>query len=147
MALATRIAAHRFIVPETPPVALAVGENFERFTPTAPALSQPAQGQAGLTGSPNRPGQGEYDGPLVYAKGSSGLTNTLGGEPLLSTSDRIHRPPGAYTLAKAPTIKLRKGVGQKGPSELGVAQTVAQATRTAHPPAGTPLLQMLAGQG
>jgi hypothetical protein len=135
-------------IPENPPADMAVGENFERFTGTHPVLTH--AGQSPLTGSPNRPGQAAYEGEMVYTPGRlGGLTNTLGGEPLsaVKTSDRIHRPRGGFTAAKALTYQLRLGVGQKGPSTLGVAQTVALATITNNPPEGTPLLQMLAGQG
>lgn len=145
MALATRLQAQETIPGTTTPVPTATGVNYEVFTPTGPAPEQPVIGQAALTGSPNRPGASRYDGPRTGAQGAPGLTNTLGGQPLLSTSDRIHRPPGAYTPAKAPTYRLRKGVGQKGPSELGIGQTVAQATRNANPPAGQSLLSMIAG--
>ena len=136
-------------IPENPPIDMAVAPNFERFTGTHPALDNPA-GQSPVTGSPNRPGQAAYEGPMTYTPGRrGGLTNVLGGEPLAAarTSDRIHRPAGNYTAARALTYQLRLGVGQKGPSELGLAQTVALATITNNPPEGTPLLQMLAGQG
>lgn len=151
MAIAARIAGRGFVVPETPPLPQAVGENYEIFTPDSPELVQPVGGQLPLTGSPNRPGQGIFEGPQVNTRGGMGGLHTVaGGQPLSAarTSDRIHRPPGAYTLVRAPTIRLRKGVGQKGPSELGVAQTITQATRTAHLPiGGTTLLQMIAGGG
>lgn len=147
--VATVAAGHPVqVVPAIPPVDSAVAPNFERFTGTTPALDHPA-GQSPVTGSPNRPGQAAYQGQTVYTPGRrGGLTNTLGGEPPnLVTDYRIHRAPGGYTPARATTYQLRLGVGQRGPSELGVAQTVAQATITNHPPEGTPLLQMLAGLG
>lgn len=149
MAIIANVAAGHPVspVPQKAPADMAVAPNFERFTGTLPALDHPA-GQSPVTGSPNRPGQAAYEAPTVYTPGrTGGLTNTLGGQPLLSTSDRIHRAPGGYTPANSPTIQFRLGVGQKGPSTLGLAQTVSLATVTNNPPEGTPLLQMLAGLG
>lgn len=148
MAIAARLQAQaEAAIGTQTPVPVAVGSNYEIFTPTAPQPAQPVPGQAGLTGSPNRPGQAQYLGPEVFANGMGGLTNVEGGEPLISTSDRIHRPPGAYTLVRAPSYRLRKGVGQKGPSSLGIAQTIEQATRNTNPPGGQSLLSMIAGLG
>lgn len=141
------------IVPENTPPTEAVGDNFERFTGTNPELAPPTVSQKGFVGSPLRPG-GFYEGPLTYTRGRvGGVTATLGAGqaamPAFGTpGDAIHRPPGDYTAGRSLTIRWKKGVGQvAGPSELGQAQTAAGATRQAHPPAGTPLLTMIAGLG
>ena len=134
---------HRSL-PSTPPVDMAVAPNFERFTGTHPNLDNAPQ-NAKVQGSPNKPG-GYYEGEQVYTRGrTGGLTNVLGGEPL-PVSDRIHRPAGVTQLVNAPTIQLRLGVGQHGPSSLGLAQTVALATITNNPPAGADILSIISGR-
>jgi hypothetical protein len=155
---------------------LAVAANFERFdglgppplasgpNPVggqaglpldAPAASDPSNGGTGFGADFgfNEPGHyprpGQINQPLgqVYTQGPlQGVVGTLGGQPL-PVSDRIHRPEGDYTKAKAPTIQWRLGVGQKGPSELGLAQTVTQSEFTNNPPVPGELTGILAGLG
>lgn len=149
MAVAALLLAQRqATIPAEPPVAMAVAPNYEVFTPDAPALAQPVTGQLPITGSPQAPGAARFDGPATYTPaGSGGLTNVLGGEPPLATNYRLHRSPGAYTHANAPTIQLRLGVGQQGPSSLGVAQTIEQATLLKNPPTpANDLLRIVSGQ-
>jgi len=139
------------IVPVQPPADMAVAANFERFTGTNPALDNAPQ-NAAVEGSPNRPGGFWKDG-TVYTRGRvGGLTNVLGaGQAAMpeggQAGDLIYRAPGKATFVNAPTIQLRMGVGQHGPSSLGLAQTVALATITNNPPAGVDLLRILSGQG
>jgi hypothetical protein len=139
------------VVPTTPPVDLAVAENFERFDGFEP-LDHPAtqdgltRPQIGVTGSP-RPGQGTT--PLaeqVYTPSELFRpVGVVGGQPL-PVSDRIHRPPGAYTPGRGLTIQWRLGVGQHGPSALGAAQTVQLSEITNNPPQPGDLTSIIAGQ-
>lgn len=147
----TVLAPQRPEVPQHPPADMAVGADYERFANTqAPLPSTP--GQPNLQGSGSRPGQAPYDGPVVFTPGyQGGLNNTLGaGQAAMpeggSAGDRIYRPMGVATYVNAPTIQLRLGVAQHGPSSLGVAQTVELATITSNPPQGATMQRILAGQ-
>ena len=140
-------------VPQHPPVDMAVAANFERFGLTqTPSVVTP--GAPNVTGSQNRPGAGRYDGPVVFTRGFEGTVAgvTLGaGQAAMpeggQAGTRIFRAPGRATFAHAPSIQLRMGVGQHGPSSLGVAQTVALATITRNPPASGTIFRILSGQG
>lgn len=107
-----------------------------------------AYGWGHLGGSP-RPGGSDQPLGQVYTEGPlQGVVGTLGGQPLaVVVGDRIHRPTGDYTHSKWPTIQGRLGVGQYGPSELGVAQTVALSEITNAPPVPGDLTAILAGLG
>lgn len=96
-----------------------------------------------------RPGQSNQPFGQVYTEGPlQGVVGTLGGQPLaVVVGDRIHRPTGDYTHSKWPTVQQRLGVGQYGPSELGVAQTVALSEITNSPPVPGDLTAILAGLG
>lgn len=132
-------------VPGEPPADLAVAPNFERFDGLSqPPLENPA-GSPPLQGSPNRPGflptPDEYTpGPL------SGVVGVTGGQPL-PVGNCIHRPPGDYTGAVAPSIQFRQGIGQRGPSELGTAQTATLSELTRIPPVPDDLLSILGAYG
>jgi len=136
------------VLPATPPPDLAVAPNFERFDGLEqPPLEGPAGNQRIVfyPGGP-RPGASAPT-PDEYTPGPiSGVVGVIGGQPL-PTSDRIHRPAGAFTSATAPSIQFRKGVGQHGPSELGVAQTLALSQITNNPPQPGDLTSILAGWG
>lgn len=140
-------------VPTTSPVPdLAIGSNFERFDGLGqPPLENPAAAQGSSLGASygHTPRPGELNQPQgqVYTPGALvGVVGVIGGEPL-PVSDRLHRPPGNYTGAIAPSIQFRQGVGQRGPSELGAAQTVALAGITNNPPEPGDLSQIISGQG
>ena len=129
-------------VPQSAPVDLAVASDFERFDGLTP-LDHPA-GQPGVAGSANRPGQSQTT-PDVYTPGPiAGVVGTLGGQPL-PVSDRIHRGPGQTQEVNTPQMQWRLGVGQVGPSSLGVAQTVALSEITSSPPVPGDLTSILAG--
>lgn len=157
--------------PAVPQTDLAVAPNFERFDGLAarnqpggpsiqpdellhPAGLNPADYAAGFEtggdfGRSPRPGQMGQPVGQVYTEGPlQGVVGTLGGQPLaVVVSDRLHRNPGAYTPSKWPTIQQRMGVGQRGPSELGVAQTVQLGEITSNPPVPGSLSAILAGLG
>lgn len=120
---------------------VAVAANFERFDGLTP-LDHPAGGPH-VFGSPSRPGFNPT--PDEYTPGPvAGVVGVVGGMPL-PTSDRIFRPPGGTTLTEGFSIQYRLGVGQHGPSELAVAQTVQLARVTNNPPVPNDLDQILAG--
>jgi hypothetical protein len=145
--------------PENPQLDLAVGPNFERFDgltiPTDhPATSDPEAGPDGggspygwneLGGSP-RPGAGNTpDTQQVYTPGPiRGTVGTVDGQPLSAArvSNRIHRPPGAYTPSKTHSIQFRLGQGQ---NNQGAAQTVALSEITNNPPQPGDLTSIIAG--
>jgi hypothetical protein len=138
---------------ESPLPDLAIAPNFERFDGLGqPPLDHPAGTVDGnrlgeAYGPSPRPGQHNQEEGQVYTPGALvGVTGTIGGQPL-PTSDRIHRPAGATTGATAPSIQFRQGVGQRGPSELGAAQTVALAGITTNPPVPGDLSLIISGQG
>jgi len=87
-------------------------------------------------------------GPIAFPVG------TLQGQPWPARAGvyRAASPtgsggPGGYTPAVAQGVQFRLGVGQRGPSELGVAQTVALGEITNNPPEPGDLASILAGQG
>lgn len=148
------------VVPQNAQPDLAVAANYERFDGLVqldnPATGDPISGGTG-TGSMygyNRlseyPRPGALDTPVdqqTYTPGPiSGLTNTLGGQPL-PVSDRIHRPPGTTQRVTEYNTQTRLGVGQQGPSALGVAQTVQLGELVRNPPEPTSLDLILSGWG
>jgi hypothetical protein len=151
------------VVPETPPVDLAVAPYYEKFDGLT-ALDNPATGDpiSGGTGTGSMygfdrlteyPRPGALDTPVweqTYTRGPiAGLTNSLGGQPLsaVPVSDRIHRPPGTTQRVTEFNTQQRLGVGQAGPSSLGVANTVQMGELVNNPPEPTPLDQILSGWG
>ena len=153
MAGAVLLSASDYVIPATPPVDQAVAANYERFANTQAALPA-TPGQPVVSGSPSRPGQGVYEGPITFTPDyQGGLNNTLGaGQAAMPAyghaSDAIFRPPGQVTYAHAKTYQLRPlGVGQHGPSSLGVEQTVALATVTRNPPQAGTIFSILSGNG
>lgn len=145
-------AVNSYIVPGSPQADLAVAPNFERFDGIDqppldhPGFDDPAGGATGASyGESPRPGGTNQPTGQVYTEGPlSGVVGVLGGQPL-PTADRIHRPTGVTTLVSAPTIQFRQGAGQRGPSELGVAQTVSLGQITSNPPEPGDLQSILAG--
>lgn len=138
--------AGMIVNPDLPQPELAVAANFERFDGLSqPQLQNPA-GQPNVRGSDNRPGQSVVT-PDVYTPGPiSGVVGVTGGQPL-PVADCIHRGAGDYTKSRTPSIQFMLGVGQHGPSELGVAQTVALSQITGNPPVPGDLTSILAGWG
>lgn len=157
--------------PAVPQTDLAVAPNFERFDGLAarndprnpgPAISpgeldHPAGlndgdyaagfSTGGYFGESPRPGQMAQPIGQVYTEGPiQGVVGTVGGQPLI-VSPRVYKQEGAYTPSKWPTIQHRLGVGQKGPSSLGVANTVALSEITNAPPVPGDLTSILAGLG
>lgn len=145
---------HQLIVPTTPQADMAVAANFERFDGLNP-LDHPA-GEGGqdsggaaygwdVAGHSPRPGQSDQPLDQVYTPGPlAGVVGVLGGQPL-PVGDCIHRGPGVPTLVRAPSVQWRLGVAQRGPSELGVAQTVQLSEITNNPPQPGDLTAILAG--
>jgi hypothetical protein len=132
---------------------LAIAPNFERFDGLGqPPLENPAS-QSDETklgevyGSPGpRPGQHNQQEGQVYTPGALvGVVGTIGGQPLPVEDWKY--ASGAYTGAVAPGIQFRQGVGQRGPSELGAAQTTALAGITNNPPEPGDLSMIIAGIG
>lgn len=144
--------------PAVPQTDLAVAPNFQRFDGLEnPPLDHPAGlddtnyvggfATGGHFGESPRPGQMGQPLDQVYTPGAiSGVVGTVGGQPL-PVSARIYKEEGAYTASKWPTIQQRLGVGQKGPSSLGVANTVALSEITNSPPVPGDLTSILAGLG
>jgi hypothetical protein len=149
------------VVPENPPVDLAVAPNFERFSgiENSPPLDHPATstptdttgtGAAfgyGWTDPGRYPRPGQIDEPLgqVYTPGAlSGVVGVVGGQPL-PTSPRITRPAGSYTGVIAPSVQWRLGVGQS--TAAGAQQTVALSEITNNPPQPGDLTSIIAGLG
>ena len=136
---------------ESPNPDIAVAGNFERFDGLGqPALEHPAADfpDSGGTGGggafydwnnpANSPRPGQADQPLgqVYTTGALvGVTGTTGGQPL-PVRDWKFQSDGrdGYTGATAPSVQFRQGVGQRGPSQLGAAQTTALSMITNNPP-------------
>lgn len=141
-------------VPEASPVPdLAIASNFERFDGLGqPPLDHPAGEVDGNRlgesyGASPRPGQHNQEEGQVYTQGALvGVTGTIGGQPL-PVRDWKYPTAGNYTGATAPGIQFRMGVGQRGPSELGAAQTVALAGITNNPPEPGDLSMIISGQG
>jgi len=101
-----------------------------------------------LPGGSPRPGQSNTPADQqVYTEGPlQGVVGTLGGQPL-PVSNRIYKGVGSYTKSRTPSVQFRTGVGQHGPSGLGVAQTVALSEITNAPPQPGDLTSILAGLG
>lgn len=118
-----------------------------------PANFDPTNGGTGGGGAQygwnagNSPRPGQSDQPLgqVYTEGVlQGVVGTLGGQPL-PVSNRIYKGTGDYTRSRTPSVQFRTGVGQNGPSALGVAQTVQLSEITNAPPQPGDLTSILAG--
>lgn len=128
-----------WMVPGSPPVDIAVQPNFERFDGLEP-LDGHAPGQIG---KPTRSDGTTPQADQTFTASPVGrLTNTVGGQPL-PVADAIHRQPGATTLVNTPSMQQRLGVGQNA---TGVAQTVALAGLTTHPPQPGDISAIIAGQ-
>jgi hypothetical protein len=142
---------------------LKIAANFERFDgltlPTDhPATADPDSGGTGPGGAMYGwdklgayPRPGAVDEPLgqVYTPGAlRGLTNTIGGQPL-PVRDWKYQEDGkdGYTAVRSPGIQFRQGVGQRGPSELGAAQTTVLGGITNNPPEPGDLSAIIAGLG
>ena len=155
-------AVTQLIVPGTPPADMAVAPNFERFDGLEPldhpAAEDPDSSGAGGAGSAYgwdvaghspRPGQADQPMNQVYTPGPlAGVVGVLGGQPLPNAhwrADTAIQRASAPTLVRAPSVQWRLGVGQRGPSELGVAQTVTQSEITNNPPQPGDLTSILAG--
>lgn len=131
---------------------LAIAPNFERFDGLGqPPLENPAsqfdETPLGEVYGPSaRPGQQNQQEGQVYTPGALvGVTGTIGGQPLPVEDWKYHK--GAYTGATAPSVQFRLGVGQRGPSELGAAQTTALGGITNNPPEPGDLSAIIAGIG
>lgn len=159
--------------PAVPQTDLAVAPNFQRFDGlAAPNINPPGNGPAispgeldhpaglndtdyaagfatdgGTYSQSPRPGQMAQPLGQVYTEGPiQGVVGTVGGQPL-PVSPRVYKDQGAYTPSKWPTIQHRLGVGQKGPSSLGVANTVQLSEITNNPPVPGDLQSILGGWG
>lgn len=145
--------------PAVPQTDLAVAPNFERFDGLSqPPLDHPAgvddtnytggfATNGGTFSESPRPGQMAQPEGQVYTPGViSGVVGTVGGQPY-PVSPRIYKDEGAYTPSKWPTVQHRLGVGQRGPSSLGVANTVQLSEITNNPPVPGDLQSILAGLG
>lgn len=140
-------------VPATSPQPdLAIAANFERFDGLGqPPLDAPAGVVDGNRlgesyGESPRPGQHNQEEGQTYTPGPlQGVTGTIGGQPLPVRDWKY--ATGAYTGAVAPGIQFRQGVGQRGPSELGAAQTTALGGITNNPPEPGDLSAIIAGVG
>ncbi len=133
-----------FVIPQNPPVDLAVAPNFERFDGLN-QLDNPAGRQQTqyYTGGP-KPGATDPT-PDTYTPGPvSGVTGVVGGQPL-PVADCIHRPQGVAQLVNSPSMQFRLGVGQHGPSSLGAEQTVALSEITNAPPVPGDISSIIAG--
>ncbi len=132
---------------------LAIAANFERFDGLGqPPLENPAaesEGtQLGEVYGTNvaRPGQLNQEHGQVYTPGALvGVTGAIGAAPLPVQDWKYHH--GDFTAATAPGIQFRLGVGQRGPSELGAAQTTALGGITNNPPEPGDLSAIIAGVG
>lgn len=131
---------------------LAIAQNFERFDGLGqPPLENPAAAQGATTpgvdyGPTPRPGGQNQPKGQVYTEGALvGVTGAIGAAPLPVADWKYHH--GAFTGATAPSIQFRLGVGQRGPSELGAAQTTALGGITNNPPEPGDLSAIIAGVG
>lgn len=128
----------------------AVGADFERFDGLGRLDHPPAEAGAGphlyeVESDYPRPGQLNQPTGQVYTPGPvSGVVGTFDGQPL-PTSDRIHREPGGYTPSKTPSVQMRLGVGQYGPSSLGADQTTFLSEISNNPPVPGDLTSIIAG--
>lgn len=144
-----------WVVPDEPQPDMAVGENFQQFSGVGdPVLEHPAgwQRTGYYTEDNPRPGQ-SIGTPDTYTPSPlTGLANTLGaGQAAMPeygpAGESVYRPPGSAALVVTPSVQFRLGVGQHGPSELGVAQTVQLSSITGNPPQPGDLTSILAGYG
>ena len=132
---------------------LAIAANFERFDGLGqPPLENPAtaseSSQLGAVYGTNGPRPGGLDQPTgqTYTEGALvGVVGTIGGAPLPVQDWKYHH--GDFTAAVSPGIQFRMGVGQRGPSELGAAQTTALGGITSNPPEPGSLANIIAGVG
>jgi hypothetical protein len=141
---------------EGPQTELAVGPNYEQFdgldaTPeVGPEAStyygNPVQSREGPS---NRGTPTPLDEQTYTPAPNNGLVNTLGGQPYPASAgvNRGGKGAGYYTPAIAQSQQFRLGIGQHGPSELGVAQTVKLSEITSNPPEPGDLTSILAGLG
>jgi hypothetical protein len=137
---------------ESPLPDLAIASNFERFDGLGqPPLDHPAGTVDGNPlgesyGDTPRPGQLNQEEGQEYTPGVlSGVVGAIGAAPLPVADWKYHH--GNYTGATAPGVQFRLGVGQRGPSELGAAQTVALGGITNNPPEPGDLSAIIAGVG
>lgn len=123
------------------PLDRTVAWNYERFDGLGP-LDNSVNAEAPDYGAGPRPGQHSQPTGQTYTPGPlTGLTNTLGGEPL-PVADWRYRP-GDYTPAHyAQRMQHRMGQGQ---AYQGVAQTVALGDITNNPPQPDSLENILRG--
>ncbi len=153
---------------EGPQLELGVGPNYEQFDglsdndPNTINPAPPIGPEAGVYyDNPVQSRQGPSNrgtstplaeqvytpGPIVFPVG------TLGAQPWPARAGQYRGNvtggggPGGYTPAVAQGVQFRLGVGQRGPSELGVAQTVALSEITNSPPEPGDLTSILSGQG
>jgi hypothetical protein len=144
-----------------PGVELAVGANYEQFDgltvpPTVGSKASTYYGDPvqSREGPSNRGTPTPLDEQTYTPSPNNGLVNTLGGQPWPASAGvyRAAAPcagkgPGYYTPTVAQSQQFRLGVGQHGPSELGVAQTVKLSEITSNPPEPGDLTSILAGLG
>ena len=135
----------KYLVPQEGegPLDRTVAANYERFDGLDTLDNYgtvPSPTTYGPVDNP-RPGQSVHT-PLTYTPGPlSGLTNTLGGQPLPVADWRF--APGDYTPAHTPqTMQHRFGNGQ---AYQGVAQTVALGDIINNPPQPDSLDSILRG--
>ena len=141
---------------EGPQTELAVSPNFESFDglgifpDTGPESSVYYGDPVAQREGPSDRGTPTPLTEQVYTPSpNSGLVNTLGGQPYPASAgvNRGGKGPGYYTPTVAQSQQFRLGIGQHGPSELGVAQTVKLSEITSNPPEPGDLTSILAGLG
>lgn len=143
-------AARNFTVPGAAPADHAVAANFAQSDGfgdlVLPGNALP--GGVAYPGSSPTPGfsdTAQADWTFTASHLGRG-TNTVGGEPL-PVADWRFRDSADPTMSAGNTTQFRGGVGQHGPSALGVAQTVALAEIINAPPQPGDLTSILAGFG
>ena len=143
------------IVPGTPPVDIAVAENFERFDGFEPTMHPAALSDSDWVGgiepgTLNYPRPGQLSTPVAeqtYTPSSLYRTvGTLGGQPYPARAG-VYKETGDVTLVHTPSVQWRLGVGQHGPSSLGAANTVQLSEITSNPPQPGDLASIIAGLG
>jgi hypothetical protein len=145
------VEAARLVVPPEGdgPLEHTVAWNFERFDGLGQLENGPGAGGVPVeatgvhySGENPRPGQLGQPSGQEYTPGPlTGLTNTLGGQPLPVEDWRYRQQ--SYTPANTPqTMQHRLGQGQ---AYQGVAQTVALGEITNTPPAPDSLESILRG--
>jgi hypothetical protein len=146
---------------ENPSPDLKVAPNYERFD----GLEIPTDHPGTVTGEDTtgtgavfgfdklgaypRPGAVDQPEGQVYTPGAlRGLVGVIGGQPLPVRNWKFQSDGrDGYTGAKSPGVQFRQGVGQRGPSELGAAQTVVLGGITNNPPEPGDLSAIIAGLG